>query len=124
MTRIPQEEKGSFPRKSRGFSGQKAESYPLESRKSPDIFGGVVHDNQVSGAELGINIDDVRGMTFYNNVARDSGGAFPTSLGPRRMAAYNLSPLAHANHFALDGVFRRGLYARQSFVDAIPNWPQ
>jgi len=34
MTRIPQEEKSSFPRKSRGFSGRKAESYPLGSRKS------------------------------------------------------------------------------------------
>lgn len=89
-----------------------------------DIFGGVVHDNLVSGAELGFNVDDVRGMTIYNNVVRHSGGDFPTSLGPRLMTAYNLSPLAHDNDFTLDGVLHRGLYARQSFVNAIPNWPQ
>jgi hypothetical protein len=40
------------------------------------------------------------------------------------MTAYNLSPLAHDNNFALDEVFRRGLYGRQSFINAIPNWPQ
>lgn len=34
MTKIPQEEKSFFPRKSRGSSGRKPVNYPLESRKS------------------------------------------------------------------------------------------
>jgi hypothetical protein len=39
MTRILQEEKSIFLRKSRGFCGGDVESYPLESRKSLYIFG-------------------------------------------------------------------------------------
>ena len=52
--------------------------------------GGFFHDNTVSNAQMGINIDDAKNMEFYNNNVISSGGDFYSSCGQKKAYPYNM----------------------------------
>jgi hypothetical protein len=92
-----------------------------EAWYSAPLFGGIVENNHIDGAMLGLNVDKATGsVVVRNNTVTNSGGKYLTSCGRRRMKSYNISPGSVVDR-AMDQI-PTNAYQRESWKGCIPNW--
>ena len=70
---------------------------------SPHITGGAVHDNTVTNAKIGLNIDGAgtaqNPIVVYSNSLSGSPRSASFLCGTRNTSAYNIGPDAVVDHF-------------------------
>ncbi len=83
-------------------------------------FGGVVRDNDISNAMLGLNIDQATGkISVFDNIISNSGGEYLTACGKKNFSEFNISPESLEN-VDLNGDSVE--YSMESYDGCIPNW--
>lgn len=85
------------------------------------VFGGSIHDNFVTRAQLGVNVDKTTGtVEFYNNRATDSGGGTQAQCGFRQTGNYNIAPGSQLDR-KKDSV-PSSSYTRDQWEKCVPNY--
>lgn len=87
-----------------------------------NTYGGTVHDNSVSGAQLGFAVDKVSNFSIYNNNVNGSGGSFSTSCGNKGLSAFVITPGTIVDR-SKDSIPSYH-YLSYSLDGCIPNWWQ
>lgn len=88
------------------------------------IKGGYIHDNTITNAQQGINVDTITGTIFENNTITNSGGTFPTNRGSRTMNLCNIAPDAQIT-FSNNNILVSQCTSDDSWYNpqyVIPNW--
>jgi hypothetical protein len=86
------------------------------------LKGGNFHDNTVTGAQQGLNIDTITSAILSNNTVVNSGGTFLTSRGTRTMGICNIAPDASVAFSGTDPARTSCTSERWDNPFELPNW--
>jgi hypothetical protein len=86
------------------------------------ITGGHIHDNQITNAEQGLNVDTFQGVLFEHNSISNSGGMHYTNRGQRLMGACNIAPGAQITFTNNSIALSQCTSERWDTPFEIPNW--